>query len=297
MSDAGNPLPVGDADNNPDPDLLTGHILDLSGKSHGEDAGLLKTILTNIIQNIEPDQSNYAIILFLEKYGTETLSEFMIMEEQDFDIGNTARYTVDRKAVHLKPMHLRLLGKLWQYVHYLDSKGNALEQEDVDKLTNQDFTRWNIDQRKKNNTNHTSVLGSPTQHTNPNMPTAMNTNVSNASAVDTFIKNIKKDKFQYDKLTDEAHMEKWFGTLNSQAILHGCEDVLDPNYVPQTLEEHKLFTAQKNFMYTVFDYTIQIDKGREFITRHRSDRDAQKIYAAMLQYRTTSTAAEIKKCF
>ena len=48
-------------------------------------------------------------------------------------------------------------------------------------------------------------------------------------------------------------------------------------------------------MYTVFDYTIQIDKGREFITRYQSDRDAQKIYAAMLQYRTTSTAAEINK--
>ena len=252
MSDAGNPLPVGDADNNPDPDLLTGNIFDLSEKSHGEDAGILKTLLTNIIQNIEKDQPNYAITLFLEKYGTETFSQFVLMEVEDFDIGNVATYKPDRKAVHLKPMHLRLLGKLWQYVHYLDSKGNAFEQEDVDKLTNQDFTRWNIDQRKKNNTNHTSVSGSPMQHTNPNIPTAVNTDVStvntNASAVDAFIKNIKKDKFQYDKLTDEAHMEKWFGTLNSQAILHGCEDVLDPNYVPQTLEEHKLFTAQKNFM-------------------------------------------------
>ena len=80
MSDAGNPLPVGDADNNPDPDLLTGNIFDLSDKSHGEDAGILKTLLTNVIQNIEKDQPNYAITLFLEKYGTETFSQFVLME-------------------------------------------------------------------------------------------------------------------------------------------------------------------------------------------------------------------------
>ena len=51
MSDAGDPLPVGDIHNNPDPNLLIGNILDVSDKkSHGEDVGILKTLLTNIIQ-------------------------------------------------------------------------------------------------------------------------------------------------------------------------------------------------------------------------------------------------------
>ena len=289
MSDAGypDPLPPGEGDD--DPDLLTGNIFDLSDKSHGDDVRILKTLLTNLVQNVEKDQPNHAITLFLEGFGTDTFSEFMMMNLEDFDISNTTNYKVGRKTVHVKPMHLRLLGKLWQYVNRLGSEGNPLEQEDVEKLTNQDFTRWNISERNRNNTN-TPALG-PTAVTTNNVPT-VNTN---ASAVDAFIKNIKKDKFQYDKLTDEAHMEKWFGTLNSQAILHGCENVLDPKYAPRNTEELKLFTAQNNFMYTVFDYTIQIDKGREFITRYRSDRDAQKIYAAMLQYRTTSTAAEINK--
>jgi hypothetical protein len=53
---------------------------------------------------------------------------------------------------------------------------------------------------------------------------------------------------------------------------------LDPTYVPTSPEEAELFELQNAFMYSVWDYILLTDKGKEIVIDHEMDQDGQKVY-------------------
>jgi hypothetical protein len=70
--------------------------------------------------------------------------------------------------------------------------------------------------------------------------------------------------------------------------------VLDPTYVPRTEEERELFELQKAYMYSVWDYTLITDKGKEIVINHEEDQDGQRVYEDLVHHYTHSIDAELK---
>ena len=53
--------------------------------------------------------------------------------------------------------------------------------------------------------------------------------------------------------------------------------MLDPNYIPTTVEDIQLFDEKQKFMYAVFEKTLLTDKGKALVHQHQQSFDAQKI--------------------
>jgi hypothetical protein len=71
-------------------------------------------------------------------------------------------------------------------------------------------------------------------------------------------------------------------------------EVLDATYVPTLPEDIALFTKKQQFMYAVFECTLQMtDQGKAFVHQHEQDFDAQKIYSSLQDYSVTSTKASL----
>jgi hypothetical protein len=109
-----------------------------------------------------------------------------------------------------------------------------------------------------------------------------------------FQKGVKRDKSQYEKLQRGSDFPRWNRSLKATAKAHGCCHVLDDNYFPSEPEEVELFELQKAFMYSVFDYTLQTDKGKEIVIDHEHDQDGQLVYQDLYNHYTKSIDATLK---
>ena len=89
-------------------------------------------------------------------------------------------------------------------------------------------------------------------------------------------------------------MDVWHRTFTSTAISHECGEILDPKYQPKKdPDSQKLWKAKQNFMFSILDYVLQTDKGKDLVRKHEDKKDAQAIYKDLHDYRKTSTAASI----
>jgi hypothetical protein len=52
------------------------------------------------------------------------------------------------------------------------------------------------------------------------------------------------------------------------ACTHGCDNALDPTYVPTADEDKAIFKLQNTFMYLIWDYILLTDKGKEIVMEH-----------------------------
>ncbi len=71
-------------------------------------------------------------------------------------------------------------------------------------------------------------------------------------------------------------------------------EVLDEHYVPMTGEESEIFTIKQDFMYSVFNWTVQTDTGKTIVRKHEADGDDQQIYVELVKEATKSTEAQIE---
>jgi hypothetical protein len=106
-----------------------------------------------------------------------------------------------------------------------------------------------------------------------------------------FKKGIKRDPASFTVMKDNKQWDSVQRTLTAQTCYQDVDDVLNPAYVPQTIEEIALFDEKQKYMYSVLERIIQTDKGKVIVRSHDDDRDAQKIYAEFLKVMTTSTEA------
>jgi hypothetical protein len=64
----------------------------------------------------------------------------------------------------------------------------------------------------------------------------------------------------------------------------GVEDVLNPLHTPTTDEDKFLFDEKQNFMYAVFEHTLQTDQGKAFVHAWEASYDTQKVHSELVNY-------------
>jgi hypothetical protein len=106
-------------------------------------------------------------------------------------------------------------------------------------------------------------------------------------------KGVKRDSSSFTVLKDNKQWDSVYRTLKAQANCQDVQQVLDPNYKPQTVEERDLFNEKQKFMYSVFERILQTDEGKVVVRAHDNDCDAQEIFKEFLQIMTQSTEAMI----
>ena len=109
-----------------------------------------------------------------------------------------------------------------------------------------------------------------------------------------FRKGIKRDKGHYTVLKDEKEWDDWKRGVESTATTHGCENVLDPVYIPNSVDDVALFDEQQKFMYDVFFTIMKTDRGNHFVRTYNATKDAQRVWRDYCDYMQTSTRADLE---
>ena len=80
------------------------------------------------------------------------------------------------------------------------------------------------------------------------------------------------------------------------AKTHECNEVLDPNYTPDSEpEEQELFEAKQTFMFSVFNANLQTDMGKTIVRRHLANTDAQSVWKELSEHMRTSSKGASEK--
>jgi len=127
-------------------------------------------------------------------------------------------------------------------------------------------------------------------------PPSPRSTVKGRSPADDMRKNIKLDPSAFPMFRDENKWAPYKRSLLAQARAMNLQNVLDPNYTPNTAEETELFKVQNDFLYSVFDRTLKSPHASAFVIDHEASGDAQKVYAALLKQFDTNSAIADDNC-
>jgi hypothetical protein len=165
------------------------------------------------------------------------------------DEGNVIEY--NNKLTMFEALLISLFTSL---VHQFDHKdGMDIADDDFLPMTRNDFNLHQIQALRHG----TSLFGSDTPST-PGMMSPMargngknhfqspicmaTTQSGDTIELNNFMKGINRDRTQYESLTNKANFESWKHSL--LACTHRISDILDPNYLPNDIDEEKLFVEK-----------------------------------------------------
>jgi hypothetical protein len=86
-----------------------------------------------------------------------------------------------------------------------------------------------------------------------------------------FKKGIKRDPASFTVMKDNKQWDSVHRTLIAQTNYQDVADVLDPAYVPKTVEEISLFEEKQKYMYSVLEKILQTDEGKVIVRSHDID--------------------------
>ena len=134
----------------------------------------------------------------------------------------------------------------------------------------------------------------------PSFPTRSSTALSSSSgtgnsssALETFKKTIKRDPSQFVAFSDRRLWASWNLQFTATARAQDLQDVLDPTFIPKDADSRAVFQAKNEYLFSVFVSKLTTDEGKTLVRAHSKTFDAQKIYADLCDYYTTSTHAEL----
>ena len=252
----------------------------------------LNYILVNVLEN----QDDSPIVQAFEYFGIRSIDDFLIIRPQT-DLKNAAfKYTVasdesNRIAAVLSVVQIRKLELLQDWYR---------EQEDpsVDtwfELSARSFKSW----MTRNSLQQISPINSPSESFQPMTPGTQTSFVqpSSMQVIDSeavlFKKGTKRSVSDYNKLKDDSKWKQWKRHLKAMANSHGTANVLDPKYQPQSNSEHELFTAQNDFMYSVFEQCLLTAKSKLQVQLHEDTMNAQKVYIGLLNVYEKDLSGEL----
>jgi hypothetical protein len=99
-----------------------------------------------------------------------------------------------------------------------------------------------------------------------------------------FKKGIRHDALSFLVYKDEKLWDTWQQSTLAQVRAQDVAEVLDATYVSTLPKDIALFAKKQEFMYAVFEHTLQTDQGKAFVHQHEQDFDAQKIYSSLQDY-------------
>jgi hypothetical protein len=192
---------------------------------------------------------------------------------------------IDNK-VHrpLKLGHFHKLRLYRTYVYHQHGKDASYDGTDV---TKDEFEKFS----SSNECIRLMTLSQPYQ-TVPANPNAVMSSTQTELA--TFRKGIKRDASLFPVMNQDSQWDSWNRSIVSIARAQAVEQVLDSTYVPVLLEEIALFNEKQKYLYSVFERTLQSDKGKAIVRSHEDKFDAQKVYKEMYDYCNSSTRAQLE---
>ena len=111
-----------------------------------------------------------------------------------------------------------------------------------------------------------------------------------------FKKGNKREIAAYHSLKDERYFHSFKISLLIDANTHECNEVVDPNYTPDSEpEEQELFEAKQTFIFSVFNAKLQTDMGKTIVRRHFSNTDAQSVWKELSEHMRTSSKGASEK--
>ena len=109
-----------------------------------------------------------------------------------------------------------------------------------------------------------------------------------------FKRGIKRDPSLFPVLKDSKQWDPWYVDTKAQARAQDVDDILDPNYKANTVEEKAVLDQKQRYMYAVFAKTLLTDKGKSLVREHEKDYNAQQIHTKLLDYAQRSTKASVE---
>ena len=111
-----------------------------------------------------------------------------------------------------------------------------------------------------------------------------NVKPSQRSAGSDFSRSIKRDKTQYPKLLKEEEFDQWNCSFRSTIRTPELEPLIDEKLKPTTPDEHELWPMQQKFGYSVFDWALQTDTGKDLVRTYEESGDAQSLYRNLVSF-------------
>ena len=105
---------------------------------------------------------------------------------------------------------------------------------------------------------------------------------------------IKPDPKDYRELEESSNHTEWDEDMKSTMRTHGCYDVWNPNYRPQSLGDYYSFQKKQAFMYDVLRKKVKTVQGKRIIRFHRHDFNAQAVLQALRVEARVSTSGRIR---
>jgi len=111
---------------------------------------------------------------------------------------------------------------------------------------------------------------------------------------DLFEKGIRRDMADFPTLSSQAKFTSWQKEFETTIYAQNLANILDPNYVPATADDQRLWRLQQDYVFKVFYAKLLTDKGKALVQLHSNDRNAQGVYQALLKHAHDSSAAVIE---
>ena len=206
--------------------------------------------------------------------GIESIGGLLALSEQEIDDLTYDDNGTDRYVPKSQRSIVRIL-KAWNF--YLKQKllVNQVDWGDKAVINNDTFNHYRIGEYDPDNPriSLSSAIAQAALSSNPVAPTSSATAPSIAnptgpvkrSAAADFRKAIKLDKSHYKELRDEAKWDEWKRATLATVSSHGCDNIVNPAYVPTTQDEYELFLEHQKFMYDVFVATLKTDMGQHLV--------------------------------
>ena len=132
---------------------------------------------------------------------------------------------------------------------------------------------------------------SQTQHSGHPQQDSRHLSNWNTNQLLAFKKCLKREVSQYTTLKDEKYFEAIKRNFLVTATTHGCEEVVEPGYLPRCDDDSQELFQQKQYsMYSVFiEDTIQSDMGKPIVRKYALTLDAQAVWKEFETHMSTSS--------
>ncbi len=257
--------------------------------------------VTNLMNIPITSSEGINIRLWIQYQELNTIDDLLFWDLEDFDsnlIGcqfETRKGASDTFKTSLKHNTVKQLIMLWKYIRFLSQdipidaphESNPLTARNFLSLTSRDYRAWRLAEI-------TSCPVDPPSHL-PNTR-RVNNNSTATSSLLSFKRAIKRDINDYQILKDEKYFESFKRSLKVTARMHGCEEILDPNYrPPNDTESQELFQLKQDFMFSVFNNCLKNDMGKTLVRRHVHNMNAQMVWADFDSHMTRSSKGRAEK--
>ena len=114
--------------------------------------------------------------------------------------------------------------------------------------------------RASNNPVTASGGSSPT-NASPSMQSTAPVATAWVLTVNNLKKYIKCNQTLFPTLKDEKYQDSWHRSFVNQCRAQDLEEIINPNYTPQTVEEQEIFEWKQKWVYAVLESKVLTSKG------------------------------------